>query len=245
MLPSWRSNSAGLINFHNPTAVTNSGCLLEVLLTAAVKNAAAKAVGNIYCTGVDFILQLMDELGLLDRGHSQSFKRDSALSGIRVPQMLLLTQEKNGHQFASMKDILGVAERQRDSDEFDLLVKGVGSAVGDSIRLEAKDRADLHNGEMAKAASKLFLDGNRVGVIVVRNCCQYWRSASLNESNRAKLRDLLQMIPGLGVAYLFSKDRDFESIQVSPRGADSGRLIVIQVPERSLRESYQFASADD
>jgi hypothetical protein len=241
--PFWRSNSAGLIHFPNPNAVNNSGCpygLLEVLVTAAVKNAAARDTGScLHSDAAQFISKFMCELGLPPSTHP-AFNRDRVLCQIRVPRMLLLTQASQCEQFLSMKGVLGVVERQRNSDEFDLLVQGVGSAVRDSIRVKAKDRPQFDNVDTAKAAAKLFAVNIRVGVIVVRRCCQYWGTSNHNESNRSILKALLEMIPGIGVAYLFSMSSEFVEVQVSTSRNDTGRLIFIQVPERSLRELYPF-----
>jgi hypothetical protein len=240
VLPCWNGNSAGLMNFQDPRAVTNSGCLLEVLVTAAVKNAAANSIGGgTMCTVPEFILNLMSELGTLKIPTVADFNSDEVLRSIRIPTFLLLTKQSHGSEFTSMSGILGVAERQTNRDEFDLLVMGVGSGAGGSIRLGAKDRAEFGNGEMAKAASKLFRDGNKVGVIVVRNCCRYWDEGGLGDSDRAALKGLLGMIRGIGTAYLFSREGLARMIHVSD--ARPGRLILIQVPEKSLCESNPFA----
>jgi hypothetical protein len=119
VLSSWRSNSAGMINFQNPTAVTNSGSLLEVLVTAAVKNAAAKTRVGLNLTATKFITNLMDELGVSARA-TKVFDGDKTLSAIRILPMLLFTKACHLNQFAGMNDILGVAERQQDRDQFDL-----------------------------------------------------------------------------------------------------------------------------
>ena len=240
LLSCWRRNSAGLVNFQNPRAISNSGSLLEVLLAAGVKNAAARSAEcRIDCNAVEFLAKLISELGL--RAVSSmpiSMKQDATLMEIRVPRIIVPAQESQCQQFAELGGILGIAERKQNKDEFDLLVKCIGSNNGSSIRLEAKDREEFNTGEMAIAASKLFRNGSRVGIMVVRNCCQYWGSSARNVENRRKLEALLRRIRGLGKAYLLSKSVALEEISVSCHAADTGRLVVIQVPETSLRELY-------
>ena len=245
LLSCWRSNSAGLINFQNPSAVGNSGSLLEVLLAAGVKNAAArKAEGGIDCSAVKFLAGLMSELGLGSVSETpDEIEEDATLNEIHVPRIIVPAQESQCQQFAAhgLGSILGIAEGKQNKDDFDLLVKGIDSAKGSSIRLEAKDRGSFNTGELASSAAKLFRNGNRVGIIVVRNCCQYWGDNSRNITNRNTLKELLVMIRGLGKAYLFSSALAFVEILVSSRATDKGRLVVIQVPETSLRELYPGA----
>lgn len=235
VLPFWRSNSAGSVNFQNPNAVTSSGALLEVLLSVAVKNAGARALSDdgLRCKGPNFIRNLMLELGVPEPTSISILTTDRTISKVQLPKMLFLTQTDQFKKIGFMANILGMVERQKNSDEFDLLVKGVDDS---SIRLEAKDRATFNNGEMAQAAYKLLKDSNEIGVIVVRNCCEYWGKMQRNQSNRSKLRDLLQLINGLGIVYFISEKGQFQKLIVATGPSDKKRLIVIRVGERILRE---------
>ena len=238
LLSCWRSNSVGLFNFHNQHATSNSGSLLEILLAAGLKNAAARsAERRIDCNGVEFLAKLIPELGL--RAVSSMpirMKQDKTLMEIRVPRIIVPAQESQCQNFAEFGGILGIAERTQNTHEFDLLVKCIGSKKGSSIRLEAKDIKEFNTGEMASSALKLFRNGNKVGIIIVRNCCQYWGSSAGNLENRRKLEALLRQIRGLGKAYLLSESVAFEEILISSCAADTSRLVVIQVPETSIRE---------
>ena len=235
LLSCWRSNSTGLVNFQNPSAVSNSG-LLEMLLVAAVKNAAAKSSeGNTDCSAVEFLALLLREMGLPDFSSLPTqIARDTTLIEIRVPRIIVPTQESQLTDFPKLGGILGIAERKQNKDEFQFLVKCISSERGSSIRLEAKDKRAFNTGEMATLASKLFRNGNRVGIIIVRNCCQYWGTDARNIENRAIFAALLRQIRGLGRAYLISRNMAFEEISVSPCTAETSRLFVVQVPETSL-----------
>ena len=135
--------------------------------------------------------------------------------------------------------VLGTAERQVDDEGFDLVVQGIGSSLADSVRFEAKDRAKFGTKEVVEAASKLMRGSSNVGVLVLRRCNLYWGNETSNVKNRNKLQDGLKLIPKLGNVYLISSLGEVEKLVIYKIASSTGRLIVFQVPESSLRDSLE------
>ena len=244
LLPVWRSNSAGLVNFQNPSAIANSNSFLEILVAAAVPNAAAKANQVSYahrgkCTGVGFFQELAQELGInINRlSNFADFMFDNTLSSICVPEYIFPGKERmllNAIQSPSLRVLLGVVERQAASEKCDLLLKSLGSSPAETIAIDAKDRVRLNAADVKIATEKLFQDGRHVGVLVVRNCNSYWGNGPRDEMNRLTLKEDLQGIPNLGKAFLISRLGKVMTVTICD--GLPGRLILLQLSDFVLRE---------
>jgi hypothetical protein len=239
----WNGNIAGSINCQNPKAVINTGSLLEVLVAAAVPNAAARAserrIYPEFCSAADFLVELTAELGLTDSRLqvNQDFLRDRFLSSLRIPKFIfpgnsdLLFQGKYRECFEGN---VGILERQQYADRSDLVIK---TSSGILLQLELKDRDKFTTKEILEASEKLYLREAMVGVLVVRGCPRYWGKGTSKEKNRQILIEGLKLISRtkLCAAYLVSSSGAVQYLQIRKRTQNMKRLILIQVPAFALQ----------
>jgi hypothetical protein len=165
---------------------------------------------------------------------------DPVLSKIRVPKFIFPGQYhvlSNNKYFGSLKGLLGTAERQANVEGFDLLVRALGSNLAESIRFEAKDQDEFGTVEVVDAARKLMRGESNVGVLVLRKCNLYWGTGQLNITNSNMLQESLKLIPKLGRVYLISSSAAVETLTIHKKAKATGRLILLLVPESSLRET--------
>ncbi len=240
LLSTWSSKAAGLVNFQNPRAVINSGSFLEVLMSIAISNAAGRASGT---HGFDsFMREFGKELGLIEIIQTKKIARDKILSKLSIPKFIFPGQNQllsNDRHLGRLNGLLGTAERQANVEGFDLLVQAIGSSSADSIRFEAKDRDEFRTGDLIDAARKLMRGDSNVGVLVLRECNLYWGKEEVNINNRETLQKSLKSIPKLGKAYLISSSGVVVVLSIHRRAEATGRLILLQVPESSLRETLK------
>ena len=236
----WSRNSISTINFHNPSAIVNSGSFLQVLLVAATMNAAA--LFSSYRAEIpEFVVALLKQLGICPGEPNTgallaSLSKDGALQGIQVPRCLFPGAEMP----MRCSGTVGLVQRVANSDRYDLLVRiHFGESFDDEtpgfIRMEAIDRLAVSNKEMASIASKLVRGIGEIGIVVVRTCCQYWDEDPLVDSNKQALLAALQSQENaqfLGKIYFLGCRGELSILNV---GDQRGRLVVIKVPERSLR----------
>ena len=234
----WSHNCFGAVNYQNPAAVVNSGCLLEILLVAAASNAAAQF--NSYSAKVsEFLFGLITQLGISVSQESllfitTEFSADETLKKVNIPRCLF-----PGHTLpAVFSNTIGLLHRVPNKDKYDLLLHiAFGQVVNCEavrfIRLEAKDRLTVSNFDIAQIATKLVRETGEVGILVVSNCCGYWAQDRMFDYNRIELLGLLnkQGAQHLGKIYFISHLGDMSVLQVSER---PGRLILIRVPANAL-----------
>ena len=171
----------------------------------------------------------------MDIVSGKALANDASLSECEIPKFIFpgkgsrITADEDLKQLAAL---LGVTERKRNLDRYDLLVQWLSSIGAQTVRFEAKDRNSLDHADFCVAACKLFIGSNRVGVLVVRGCNQYWGKGPRDFQNREKLQ-ILKGIHGLGKAHLVSNAGTVETINFS---SGHRRLVVIQVPDFSLLE---------
>jgi hypothetical protein len=173
----WNSNSAGSLNFQNESAICNSGSKLEVGLALSICNAASVQAGR-SCKVIPFIHELMKQLG------TKCPSLDGCLQGlqaIEIPRMLFPYPDKLP---TFLEGYVGCIQRMRNKDRCDLVIIGVGQTC---IRAEAKDRDALSGDDLITAGEKLFQETNELlGILVVRNCCDYWKGGTNSNINRIR-----------------------------------------------------------
>jgi hypothetical protein len=180
LLPSlWRRSSAGLINYQNQNAMTNTGSCLEVATAMSICNAASKCMRQKNSVA-GFLEKFMEELGVSDFSES-IFKEIKPLNRLIVPRMLF--------PCAKIPDFLaeyaGCVLRVPNQDQFDVLMTCLDSSC---IRFEAKDRDEFSNHKLFIAGEKLFhAETDFLGVLVVRKCCDYWKGNGNENSNIKRL----------------------------------------------------------
>ncbi len=230
----WRSHSAGMVNYQNPSAILNTGTLMEVLVAAAVPNAAAAAENSVILRRFpSYICKLCKELGT--PAHNLEIHMDSPgypkLKAISIPRIILPCQTI----LPILTQTVGCLSRQPNKYRFDLLLR-VPSAVGGNvtkISLGAKVREKLSVSEIALAARTLLYKDCEVGVLVLSHCCQFWGETAHNVRKRADLKKCLTSALGrtIGVVFLLKCDGSLATINID---ACDGYLFIIQVPEASL-----------
>jgi hypothetical protein len=229
LLDVWNRNAAGWINSQNPTAVTNNGNMLEVLLAIAIPNAAALASTTTrYSTLSQFLIHFADQLGVVVQSTLELGGLDSS---VRIPRFVFPGKDMSDF----FNKYVGSLERRPDADKFDLLLTCYGSPC---VLFEAKDRLRLNNLELANASIQVMKGYHKVGVVAVRHCCQYWGEGARLDQNRAILATRLMGIAGKIV--FISREGEIENIEVSkPKsGAVSERLLVIiQVSKDYIEET--------
>jgi len=239
VLSSWKSNAAGLLNFQNPKII-NSGSLLEVLMSAAVSNAAGRASAT--HGFVPFLREFGAELGIPLTRVGSIFANDQILSEIQVPKFIFPGQNRllsKNRYLVSLKGVLGTAERQENDNGFDLVMQAIGSSPTDSVRFEAKDQNKFGTDDLIDATRKLLRGTSNVGVLVLRGCNLYWGSDEVNINNRKTLQEGLKLIPKLGKVYLILGSGFVELLSIHEHASATGRLILFQVPESSVRETLE------
>jgi hypothetical protein len=79
----------------------------------------------------------------------------------------------------------GCVRRVPDKDEYDVVMTGLNTSI---IRFEAKDRNKFSNAELLFAGEKLFVnESDFLGVLVVRQCCDFWKMGRSGNINIARL----------------------------------------------------------
>jgi hypothetical protein len=237
VLPLLSSYTAGFVNFQNSRSF-NPGSMLEVLICAAVSNAAGRASKTHGFTS--FMLELGKELGVGQDSSYDKFSNDYILSKLCVPKFIFPGQNlllSNNRYFGNLKGLLGTAEKQANVESFYLMVQTIGSDLPDAIRFEVNDQVKFGTVLLVDAARKLLMGDSNVGVLILRKCNSYWGSGEKNIENREALAKNLRVIPKLGKAYLISSTGYSETLVIRPGIRATGRMIVMQVPESSLSET--------
>ena len=231
----WSSNSVGAINYQNPRARVNTGSFMEAMLAAAAFNAATRFVS--YCGSLDhYLLGIIRELGIsssdIDLRYVQNiFSEDQAFSGVLVPRCLF----PGDRLPAKFPGTIGLIQRAANKDQCDLLVRRLRRKVDGaevSVCMEAKDSSELTNAEMATIASKLVQKEGDVGLVIVRTCCGYWKDDRAVEYNRRQLLAEMENNKLVGKIYFVNDSGELSVLEVSDQ---RGRMVVIKVPESSLR----------
>ena len=219
----WKSNAAGSVNFQNPDAENNPGTKLEVMVTAAICNAAASRgkARNF----AKFLVQLALELGVqLEKSGLAGFFQDSALHFL-VPRYLF----PGANVSCDTGSLVGYVKRMKNNDQFDIKIT---LPENKKVRVEVKDRRSFSNKDLWTVASKLFSsEGENIGVLIVRECCNYWGTDEGNNRpsrNRERFSTFLRQLKGenVGMVYFLKSDGKFSMEEV---GKGSRRLILIQV----------------
>jgi len=229
----WRSHSAGMLNYQSPSAIVNTGSSMEVLVAAAVPNAAAAANSIFVRRFPSFIIKLCQELGT--PAHKLEIQLDrpdyAELKAISIPRIILPCQTI----LPILAQTVRCLSRHPNENRFGLLLQ-VPSAVGEKatkISLEAKMREKLSVSEIALAARTLVCEDCEVGVLVLSHCCQFWGETAHNVRKRADLKKCLSAALGgrIGVVFLLKCYGMLATVNINSR---AGYLFIIQVPEASL-----------
>lgn len=120
-------------------------------------------------------------------------------------------------------------KRMKNEDQFDVQMTLPGPTACPPICIEVKGRRSFSNNDLWIVASKLFSSSDRmIGILVVRNCCDYWGQSKRSETNRSKLSCLLSLLKTepIGIVYFIRMDGTLETLK---SGKGKRRLIVIQV----------------
>jgi DNA polymerase III delta prime subunit len=234
VLALWRGNAAGLVNHQKTSAILNTGSLMEVLLAAAIPNAAANSTAKECEAGFDaipftsYIRQFCRELGIRNHKRKQRpfrfFPKDVMLPRIIIPGRAILSMLSN---------TVGCLSRQPNKDGFDLLLQIPGTSGNvTKIRFEAKSREKLSTADTAIAAAKLIESDCDIGVLVLSNCCQFWGEKAHNKRKRKDLATCFSCLsPLVGAATLIDGDGAVEEISIQP---DAGCVVIIKVPGAAL-----------
>ena len=220
----WKSNAAGSVNFQNPDAENNPGTKLEVMVTAAICNAAA-SLGKA-SSFANFLVQLGSELGVqIKDSATESLLGDSALRFL-VPRYLF-PGENESCDFGSL---VGYVKRMKNKDQFN--IKMTLPDNKNVVRVEVKDQRSFSNKDLWIVASKLFSSEKQmIGVLIVRECCNYWGTDVGNirpSKNKERVSDFLRQLKGekVGKVYFVKSDGEFT---IENLGVGARRLILIQV----------------
>ena len=228
----WVDHAFGRVNFKNVLSPHNGGCRLEVLTLAAVCNAAAKCREERVDLCV-LVSTIATELGIADASNpaiTQLMSADSAFSGLSLPRYIF-PDSLNQLRFPGM----GFVRRVTDSEKFDIEVGPVGGGSGRPqrrLRIEAKDRDSMTIPQIVLVSTKVILEENDVGILVLRKCSGLWSGDAQYTANLNKLTTQLSKENMVGRVYVVSADRRIEEIKILE--GMQGRLFIIQVPESSL-----------
>jgi hypothetical protein len=249
----WKRNSFGYSNVQNDVAPINTGSFLEVLTVLSIINAGA--VSDLDSIQLPhYLCELVRQLGVNPcQCHASSLLlNDSALSGLYVPRLLFPGDESLRLPFTGY----GTVHRAVNRDQYDVLLAGVtgrndfGISV-QFIRCEAKFRERFYMKQVIEAACKVVQCEGDIGVIVVKQCCQFWyEDGARTRIVRANLLNLTAGLrPGhVGRVYLVSLRGTLQAQTIDD--AKSGRLFLIQAaPEQyppaqtSLCPKIRFAGS--
>jgi hypothetical protein len=163
----WRWGSAGQLNFQNKDAIINTGSCLEVAVVLSICNAASKCQLQ-ECSVVHFLEKFMEELEVRDFPCVELGSVKS-LQQIVVPRMIFPCDTIPLY----LARFAGCVRRVPNKDEYHVVMTGLNDSI---IRFEAKDRNTFSNAELLFAGEKLFVnETDFLGVLVVRQCCDYWK----------------------------------------------------------------------
>jgi hypothetical protein len=116
---------------------------------------------------LSFLQELLKQLGM--QSCPSLAEHLLGLDDIKVPRMLFPYDKLPPF----LKGYAGCIKRMRNMDKCDLLIACLDEKY---IRVEAKDRDKLTGDELITAAEKLFKHQKEwLGILVVRNCCDYWK----------------------------------------------------------------------
>ena len=218
----WKSNVAGLVNFQNPDAENNPGTKLEVTVAAAVCNAAAVKGSTGYF--FDYLHLLAMELGVQVKAEVlATLEKDSAFK-FPVPRFLLPGIQLD----CEASKLIGLVKRIKNEDEFDVRLSWHGE---EPVHIEVKDRKKFRNGDLWTFATKLFASKARVGLLIVRNCCNYWRkkgnSRDNSGTNKARVKKFLENLntEKVGMVYFLRADGTLDVLEL---GTSDRRMVLIQ-----------------
>ena len=228
----WKSNAAGSVNFQNPDAENNPGTKLEVMVTAAICNAAA-SLGKA-SRFANFLVQLAAELGVqLEDSDAESLLSDSALRFL-VPRYLFPGENES----CDIGSLVGYVKRKKNKDQFDIKMTLPDKNV---VCVEVKDQRSYSNKDLWIVANKLFSsEKQKIGILIVRECCNYWGTDVGNirpSKNKERASDFLRQLKGekVGIVYFVKSDGEFSMENV---GVGARRLILIQVACSKQEHEY-------
>ena len=221
----WSSHSASMINLQNPRAAVNPRSLLETLLVAACCNAASISVHPSVSLSV-YLTEIAAQLGLpVNRKLCEVFSEECFQVNL-VPRYIfpgtVLAPQWNG--------LIGLATRQRKTDKFNLKLTLTNSL---EVRCEAKDSSDFSTHNLGKAAKKLIVGKCSIGLLLVRGCCNYWKSGAELAKNLQNIQSIMRLFPKrrLGKVILIS---ELAEVRAESLGSGEGQLVVMQVPDHVL-----------
>ncbi len=231
----WCSNSAGMVSFQNPSAIINSGSFLEVLLAAAVFNAATTFPGSSGSLP-KFFIAFLKQLGIVVTDYcadtiSKSFCDDPSLNEVMVPRCLFPGEQLPG----DFTGLIGLVQRKRNMDKYDLEVKHLFRADGEPLtinflRLKAKSVLNTGNAKVAKVARKIVRQHGELGVLVLLNCCDYWNTHTNTLELSLLLKDASAAPCHVGKIYFVSDKGDLSFLII---GDQPGRLLLVKIPKES------------
>jgi hypothetical protein len=134
-------------------------------------------------------------------------------------------------------DGIGFARRVKDAEKFDL---EIGPFLRDEaiqhLRIEAKDRDRFTVPEICSVSAKINLTEGDVGILVLRKCSGLWTDDPKYTANLQNLTSELLVRKKVGRVYVLKNDGNMEKMDILGFSSGSGgRLLIIQVPETSLR----------
>ena len=126
--------------------------------------------------------------------------------------------------------LIGLATRQRKTDKFNLKLTLTNSL---EVRCEAKDSSDFSTHNLGKAARKLIVGKCSIGLLLVRGCCNYWKSGAELAKNLQNIQSIMRLFPKrrLGKVILIS---ELAEVRAESLGSGEGQLVVMQVPDHVL-----------
>ena len=193
-------------------------------MAAAVCNAAAcKGKGERFSA---FLVLLAKELGVkLDcEGLEHVFLKDVAFQ-FTVPRFLF----PGVRGLCDTGSLIGFVKRMKNKDRFNVKIT---LPAGDVISLEVKDQESFGNKDLWIVATKLFsTDDQRIGLLIVRQCCSYWGQVSRSNrssTNLERVKTFLSALKGekVGDIYFIRSDGVLSHHKLGP---GLRRLILIQV----------------
>jgi hypothetical protein len=175
----WRWGSAGQLNFQNQDAIINTGSCLEVAVALSICNAASRCQSQ-QSSVVQFLEKFMEELGIIDFPIAELGVVKLLMQSV-VPRMMFPCDKVPAY----LARYAGCVRRVPNKDKYDVVMTGLNAF---RIRFEAKDRKKFSTTKLLFAGEKLFVDeADFLGVLVVRQCCDYWKKGGSENSNIARL----------------------------------------------------------
>ena len=152
-----------------------------------------------------------------------TLEKDSAFK-FPVPRFLLPGIQLD----CEASKLIGLVKRIKNEDEFDVRLSWHGE---EPVHIEVKDRKKFRNGDLWTFATKLFASKARVGLLIVRNCCNYWRkkgnSRDNSGTNKARVKKFLENLntEKVGMVYFLRADGTLDVLEL---GTSDRRMVLIQ-----------------